>query len=187
MCPVTDVPFTFAENDATDWSVDRIDNDQGYCPDTIVIVSVVVNQAKGAMDLAGIVKTALARHDGENELLSSQEWLRMAQFYFDKLHLTKPLCFCRLLGNTQALYDQLVFHQLFHSQRDKSQRFLKQLAKYTGNESIRKAAKLASKRVYHRRDIDPDVLYDSPKLCTAQCSLLSGPSIRTAQSLTFCY
>jgi len=111
----------------------------------------------------------------------------MAQFYFDKLHLTKPLCFCRLLGNTQALYDQLVFHQLFHSQRDKSQRFLKQLAKYTGNESIRKAAKLASKRVYHRRDIDPDVLYDSPKLCTAQCSLLSGPSIRTAQSLTFCY
>ena len=66
ICPITEVPFTFAENNNTDWSVDRIDNDRGYCPDNIVIVSVVANQAKSDLDLSGLIKGALATHQSED-------------------------------------------------------------------------------------------------------------------------
>jgi len=57
-CPITELPFTFAENNATDWSIDRVDNTLGYCPDNIVVVSVIANQAKSDLDLAGIIKNA---------------------------------------------------------------------------------------------------------------------------------
>ena len=164
ICPVTEIPFTFAENDDTDWSVDRIDNDRGYCPDNIVIVSVVVNQAKSNLDLSGVIKEALAQHQSENELLSDQEWFRMAKFYFKKMRLVKPLSFCQLLKNTQSLYDQLVFLQLFHNKEPNSKVFLKQLGKYFNKKTIHKAEKLAFKRVHHRADVDVVVLYDSKKL-----------------------
>lgn len=164
ICPVTNIPFTFADNDARDWSVDRIDNHGGYCPNNIVIVSVAANQAKSDLDLSEIIKTALAPHPLKDELLSGEEWFRMAQIYFQKMKLAKPLRFCQLLSKTQTLYDQLVFLQLFHSKHQKSRVFLKQLEKYTSKDAIRRAGKLASKRVYHRADIDVKVLYDSPKL-----------------------
>ena len=172
VCPVTEIPFTFAENDDTDWSVDRIDNTRGYCPDNIVIVSVVVNQAKSDLDLSGVIKAALASHQADNELLTEREWFRMAQFYYKKMRLLKPLHFCQLLTNTQSLFDQLVFLQLFHNKLQKSRLFLKHLEKYTGRESISKSAKLASKRVYHRADTDVEVLYDSPKLYTSVKSFI---------------
>jgi len=163
-CPVTDVPFTFAENNDTDWSVDRIDNDRGYCPDNIVIVSVIVNQAKSDLDLSGVIKSVLADHQSDNELLSDKEWFQMGQFYFKKMRLSKPLSFCLLLKNTQSLFDQLVFLQLFHSKEPESKKFINQLSKHVSKQSIQKAKKLATKRIYHRADIDVEVLYDSPKL-----------------------
>jgi len=163
-CPVTDVPFTFAENNDTDWSVDRIYNDRGYCPDNIVIVSVIVNQAKSDLDLSGVIKSVLADHQSDNELLSDKEWFQMGQFYFKKMRLSKPLSFCQLLKNTQSLFDQLVFLQLFHSKEPESKKFINQLSKHVSKQSIQKAKKLATKRIYHRADIDVEVLYDSPKL-----------------------
>jgi len=163
ICPVTGIPFTFAENDDTDWSVDRIDNDQGYVSNNIVIVSVIVNQAKSDLDLSGLIKGALSTHQLDNGL-SDKEWFKMAQFYFKIMKLIKPLSFCQLLKNTQALFDQLVFLQLFHSKDPNSKVFLKQLEKHVNKQAIQKAGKLASKRIYHRADIDVEVLYDSPKL-----------------------
>jgi len=80
------------------------------------------------------------------------------------MHFSKPLNFCQLLKNTQSLFDQLVFLQLFHSKDHNSKQFLHQLEKYINKKSIQKAGKLASKRVYHRADIDVEVLYASPKL-----------------------
>lgn len=59
ICPVTDVLFTFAENADTDWSVNRIDNDRGYCPDNFVIVSIIVHHSKSDLDLSGLIKSAL--------------------------------------------------------------------------------------------------------------------------------
>jgi hypothetical protein len=93
ICPVTDVSFTFAEKADTDWSVDRIDNDRGYCPDNIVIVSVIVNRSKSNLDLSGLIKGALGDHSQDEEGLSGREWFRMAKFYFKKCRKRNRLTF----------------------------------------------------------------------------------------------
>jgi hypothetical protein len=91
-CPITLEPFTFAENDSTDWSVDRVDNSRGYCRDNIVIVSVVANQAKSNLDLSAIIKQGLMPSDTES-FLTDLEWLRMAPCLQQKCwaHLIRDL------------------------------------------------------------------------------------------------
>ncbi|WP_427500893.1 hypothetical protein ACQE3E_17675 [Methylomonas sp. MED-D] len=162
-CPITGQPFTFAEHNATDWSVDRIDNTRGYCPDNIVIVSTIANQAKSDLDLAGLIKHALGK-GGANNLLTPREWIRLARFYYHKLNMQKQLCFCRLLAESEPLYDQIVFLQLFKNEEKCASAFLKRLEKYNGKDSVNKAKKLTNKRVYHRANLAVEVLYDSPKL-----------------------
>jgi hypothetical protein len=162
-CPITELPFTFAENNATDWSIDRVDNTRGYCSDNIVIVSVIANQAKSDLDLSGIIKNALGKTNSEN-LLTSKEWYRMARFYYQRMKVIRPLCICLLLTDTQPLYDHIVFMQLFKNKEKQARAFLKQLEKYSGKGAVMKATKLTQKRIYHRADIDVEVLYDSPKL-----------------------
>lgn len=165
ICPVTGVPFTFAENHDTDWSVDRIDNNRGYCPDNIVIVSVIVNRSKSDMDLSGVIKNALdCQRPDEHEGLSTRDWFRMARFYFKKMQLVKPLNFCQLLSNTQSLFDQLILLQLFHHNDPHSKRFLKQLGRYCSQTAIQKAEKLVCKRIYHKANATSEVIYGSPKL-----------------------
>jgi len=162
-CPITGQPFTFAEHNATDWSVDRIDNTRGYCPDNIVIVSTIANQAKSDLDLAGLIKHALGK-GGADDLLKPSEWIHMARFYYHKMDKQKSLCFCRLLAESEPLYDQIVFLQLFKSEEKRASLFLKHLERYSGKVSVCKAKKLTHKRVYHRADLALEVLYDSPKL-----------------------
>ena len=62
-CPITGETFTFAAQELTDWSVDRVDNDLGYTLSNIEIVSVRANQAKDDLDLAGIIKKAMGKPD----------------------------------------------------------------------------------------------------------------------------
>jgi hypothetical protein len=69
-----------------------------------------------------------------------------------------------LLAESEPLYDQIVFLQLFKSQEKRASIFLKHLEKYSGKDSVGKAKKLTHKRVYHRADLAVEVLYDSPKL-----------------------
>lgn len=140
-----------------------MDNTRGYCPDNIVIVSAIANQAKGDLDLSGLIKNALGKAKTE-ELLNEREWLRMARFYYHKMKIMKPLCLCLLLTDSQNLYDQIVFMQLFMNEEKRAKAFLKQLEKYISKDAVMKASKLTHKRVYHRADIDVEVLYGSPKL-----------------------
>ncbi len=162
-CPITLQPFTFAENDATDWSVDRIDNSCGYHRNNIVIVSVIANQAKSDLDLPGMIKVALGKV-ATRDLLSEREWWRMTRFYYRRMNTLKPLCLCLLLSESQALYDQIVFTQLFRIKDKSAKAFLKHLEKYSDKETVMKAAKLTQRRVYHRAEMSVNVLYDSPKL-----------------------
>jgi hypothetical protein len=179
-CPITQLPFTFAENNATDWSVDRVDNTRGYCPDNIVIVSAIANQAKSDLDLSGMIKTALGKARTE-ELLNEREWLRMARFYYQRMKIMKPLCLCLLLTDSQSLYDQIVFMQLFMNEEKRAKAFLKQLEKYIGKDAVMKAAKLTHKRVYHRAGIDVEVLYGSPKLYRWVQSFIAAINAHSAE------
>jgi hypothetical protein len=163
LCPITQQPLTYAENNESDWSVDRIDNDCGYTKENIVIISTIANQAKTDMNLSSIIKKALGKIQSDG-LLTASEWHRMARFYCQKMKMQKPLCISLLLSECQPLYDQIVFLQLYKCQNKHSKAFLNKLGKFLGKDLVAKAAKLTSKRVYHRADVDVEVLYDSPKL-----------------------
>jgi len=179
-CPITELPFTFAENNATDWSIDRVDNTRGYCPDNIVIVSVLANQAKSNLDLSGIIKNALGKSKTD-DLLTTRQRLRMARFYYQRMKILKPLCICLLLSDTQPLYDHIVFMQLFKNEEKLAKAFLKKLEKYSSKDAVMKATKLTQKRIYHRADIDLEVLYDSPKLYQWVQSFIAAINAHSAE------
>ena len=162
-CPITGETFTFAAQELTDWSVDRIDNDLGYTLSNIEIVSVRANQAKDDLDLAGIIKKTMGKPNPDSSL-TDFEWFKMAKFYYQKMKLLKPLSICKILTDKQAFYDHIVLMQLFKNDKKPSRAFLLLLQKYCSKEVVNKASKLTQKRIYHRADIDVDVLYNSPKL-----------------------
>lgn len=162
-CPITLVPFTFAENDSTDWSVDRVDNSRGYCRDNIVIVSVVANQAKSNLDLSAIIKQGLMSSDTES-FLTDLEWLRMARFYYPIMTFTRPLNLCLFLSDYQILFDYIVITLLHKSENKRAKAILKNLNKYVASDTLYKAAKLTKKRIHHCSDSKENLLYGSPKL-----------------------
>lgn len=162
-CPITLVPFTFAENDSTDWSVDRVDNSRGYCRDNIVIVSVVANQAKSNLDLSAIIKQGLMPSDTES-FLTDLEWLRMARFYYPIMTFTRPLSLCLFLSDYQILFDYIVITLLHKSENKRAKAILKKLNKYVASDTLYKAAKLTKKRIHHCSDSKENLLYGSPKL-----------------------
>jgi hypothetical protein len=50
-CPVSGIEFTYGVGAETDWSVDRIDNDGGYSPRNVLLVSTRANKAKGSLNI----------------------------------------------------------------------------------------------------------------------------------------
>ncbi len=165
LCPITGEKFTFARQTLTDWSIDRVDNNQGYSLNNIEIISVRANQAKDDLDLAGIIKQAVGKTDADS-LLSDDEWFKMARFYYQKMKIVKTISICKILTDTQALYDHIVFVQLFKHDKKPNKAFLLKLQKYCSKDVVNKASKLTQKRVYQYADLDVNVLYNSPKLYT---------------------
>ncbi len=162
-CPITGATFTFAQHALTDWSVDRVDNNLGYTLSNIEIISVAADQAKDDLDLAGLIKKAIGKPDPDSSL-TDDEWFKMARFYYQKMKMVKPLSICKILTDKQAFYDYIVLMQLFKTDKKPSKAFLLLLQKYCSKEVVSKASKLTQKRIYHRADINVDVLYNSPKL-----------------------
>jgi hypothetical protein len=163
LCPITLLPFTFAENETTDWSVDRVDNSRGYCNDNIVIVSVLANQAKSDLDLSGIIKQWLRSLD-TGSILTNDQWLRMARFYYSIMTLTRPLSLCLILSDYQILYDYILIALLYKKESKCAKAILNNLNKYIATDTIYKAAKLTQKRSYHCSETIDRLLYGSPKL-----------------------
>ena len=179
-CPITGETFTYARQELSDWSVDRIDNNLGYSISNIEIVSVAANQAKDDLDLAGIIKKAIGKPDRDS-LLTEHEWFKMARFYYQKMKIEKPLSTCKILTDKQAFYDHIVFMQLFKNDQKPNKAFLLLLQKYCTKEVVNKASKLTQKRVYHRADIDVGVLYNSPKLYAWVRSFIKSINAHSAE------
>jgi hypothetical protein len=76
-CPVTERPFTFSQEEPTDWSVDRANNERGYVQGNILIISRAVNAAKGDRSLEEI--RSLAAEDEPVDGLTPLEWERLAE------------------------------------------------------------------------------------------------------------
>ena len=76
-CPVTGERFTVGKDKATDWSVDRANNERGYVRGNIIIINVRANQAKGDKSLEDIFQLASLDHDQDG--LLPEEWGRLAR------------------------------------------------------------------------------------------------------------
>ncbi len=75
-CPVTREPLTHGQRTATDWSVDRLNNEAAYASGNLAVMSVRANRAKGALSFEQVLAAAQGeRPAGE---LTRAEWLRLA-------------------------------------------------------------------------------------------------------------
>ena len=75
-CPVMRVVLTHGERLDTDWSVDRLNNEGGYAPHNLAVMSTAANRAKGGRSFDEVL--GLSRCADCTEGLAPHEWLRMA-------------------------------------------------------------------------------------------------------------
>lgn len=90
LCPVTGREMTVAKILDTDWSVDRLDNERGYLPDNIVIMSSMANQAKGDITLHDLIMYCMGGKVPEACLVrfkqkSRRFWRQMLNAYYKKM------------------------------------------------------------------------------------------------------
>lgn len=74
-CPVTRLALTFGELEPTDWSIERADNNQGYLPGNLIVLSVRANEAKGSFCLEELRDFASGKKS--NDALTNEEWDRL--------------------------------------------------------------------------------------------------------------
>lgn len=75
-CPVTREPLTHGTGKDTDWSIDRIQNNSGYAPGNLVVLSVRANNAKGDLSTDEIFRAASMGMPFGN--LEPVQWIRVA-------------------------------------------------------------------------------------------------------------
>jgi hypothetical protein len=76
-CPVTGLPFTYSQDEHTDWSVDRANNQRGYVRGNILIISRGANAAKSDRSLEEIRSLASCARAVDG--LTPVEWDRLGQ------------------------------------------------------------------------------------------------------------
>ncbi len=119
ICPVTLKPMTSAEAVDTDWSVDRLDNDLGYAPDNIVVMSSIANRAKGGLSLHdlivyGIVGQCSEANKARFGSQTERFWKQMLKAYYLKMpdylfaSVMKEICSDKQYKNT--LLTALLLH-----------------------------------------------------------------------------
>ncbi len=171
-CPVTQERFTFSDGLLSDWSIDRIDNNRGYEPDNIVVVSVKVNQAKSNLNLDEMVEVCFKTYPNYRDL-EEIEWFRMVSFYYNKMSLSGALCFTNLLDKEKGRLEYFVFLQLAYVKDASAKRLLQVVKKHIQKSEYAPLLKLARKRVMKRKYLSDEVLFSSPKLCLALTPVLS--------------
>jgi len=171
-CPVTQERLTFSDGLLSDWSIDRIDNNRGYEPDNIVVVSVKVNQAKSNLNLDEMIEVCFKTYPNYRDL-EELEWFRMVSFYYNKMNLSGSLCFTNLLDKEKGRLEYFVFLQLAYVKDASAKRLLQVVKKHIQKSEYAPLLKLARKRVMRRKYLSDEVLFSSPKLCLALTPVLS--------------
>ncbi len=166
VCPITEEPFTFAHQEMTDWSVDRVDNTRGYCPDNIEIVSVKANKAKGDLDLEHIIEQAVCKYN-PNSLLSQRQWYLLGQFYYSRLTLTEPVCMTDILLSSPVVFFKVLCLPFYMPKENCSKTLLNLLSKYGSNETVIRTQKLLTKRRKKHPYKGLHLVVSSPKLSDA--------------------
>lgn len=80
-CPVTREPLTHGTGRASDASIDRVNNDAGYAPGNLAVLSVRANRAKAAYgcdDAMRFVRQIEAGRLGQIDGLAAAQWARLA-------------------------------------------------------------------------------------------------------------
>ena len=88
VCPVSRIPLTHGELAASDWSVDRLNNDGAYAANNLAVMSTGVNRAKGDRSFEEV--RALAEADGASGGLLPVEWSRLAALMLGPCFATRP-------------------------------------------------------------------------------------------------
>lgn len=76
-CPVTKEVMTFGEMELSDWSIERADNNQGYVPGNLIVISTRANKAKSDHSLDALFEFAEGKVS--NDGLSQREWQRLVE------------------------------------------------------------------------------------------------------------
>lgn len=96
-CPATTKPLTMGTGKDTDLSIDRVDNDKGYEPENIFVMSSYANKAKDDISLEELMMYASCMDDDMTDhesyskfsAMSQDEWVRLyiwiAEFMTDEL------------------------------------------------------------------------------------------------------
>lgn len=80
ICPITRRSLTYGTLTDSDWSIDRVNNDGGYAPGNLVVMSAKANKAKGsksADDIDELIHVMKIKGESIYEGLTINEWKRM--------------------------------------------------------------------------------------------------------------
>lgn len=83
-CPVTEIALTYGTGGPSDWSVDRVNNNAGYSPGNLIIVSALANENKSNFSYEEIKRLALNKdvplpeRQHTMRALTRDEWMRWA-------------------------------------------------------------------------------------------------------------
>ena len=166
VCPITEEPFTYSLQELTDWSVDRVDNTRGYCPDNIEIVSVKANKAKADLGLVHIIEQAVCKFN-PNSMLTQRQWYLLGRFYYERLKLTEPLNMANILLSSPDVFFKVICLPFYMPKETCTNTFLNLLSKYGCKVSVVKTLKLITKRSKKYPYKGLRLVVNSPKLSDA--------------------
>lgn len=87
-CPVTREALSAGTGTATDWSIDRLNNDGGYALANLAVMSVRANRAKASLDFAAVLARAQAPQASDG--LTPSAWQRMAVLMLGPAFALRP-------------------------------------------------------------------------------------------------
>jgi len=148
-CPVTHQKLTFGETVGTDWSIDRIDNSQGYLIENIIVLSASANSAKDDLDYEGVIRTAtnerLRKLDPKSKL-SQPQWHEMARVFYHRMEHRSNIPFCEMIFRANQYVEIVNFIIIASLNCKKTKLLFAELEKHIPKNKLQKKIKATLSR-----------------------------------------